>query len=72
MPDLQTALAALADTIKTAGYRTRTRNNAIEAYMNRHTVELWEIKSLLDDEGMENLYTAQQACGSVFVRPIIG
>jgi hypothetical protein len=71
MPDIETALSILATEIKNAGYSVRITCNAVQVSLKNMKVHPYIVERVLDDAGMEDLYTTNYACGSTFVRPII-
>jgi hypothetical protein len=69
-----TALQILAKTIKDAGFSAKvlTEYKCVKVALKNAKVFSYQIDRVLCDAGMEDLYTINSACGSVFVRPVIG
>ena len=68
----QTALSLLADEIKNAGFEVVMTKDSVKVSLAQFPVFSLDIQKVLNDAGMEGLYTADyDYCGSTFVKPLI-
>lgn len=71
---LTTALQILAETIKNArcyNVTIRSEYGCIEVSSKKLKTHAVLVEKILNNADMEGLFTVREACGSVFVRPVI-
>jgi hypothetical protein len=70
-----TALQILAETIKSArcySVNIRSEYGCIEVSSKKSKAHACLVEKILNNADMNGLFTVKEACGSVFVRPVIG
>jgi hypothetical protein len=72
---LTEALQILAQTIKDArcySVNIRSEYGCIEVSSKNSKTHAFLVEKILNNADMSGLFTVKEACGSVFVRPVIG
>ena len=70
-----THLQILAETIRSARCYTvtiRAEYGCVEVSSKKSKAYAYLVEKILNNADMEGLFTVREACGSVFVRPVIG
>lgn len=72
---LTESLQILAQTIKSArcySVAIRSEYGCIEVSSKKTKAHAYLVEKILNNADMDGLFTVKEACGSVFVRPVIG